>query len=137
MSDNKLFWKILEPSFIGKTLKNKRITLVEKKTVILEDANLVEIYREYLRNIVKKLGITKTALYTFNKDLIKNPNGKCKNHRTGLNIMTSDNARQRIELCPTKAASQRTQLSGVKLKKKFISYQRFKTHMHVVSIPLS
>ena len=36
-----------------------------------------------------------------------------------------------------KAASQRTQLSGAKLNIFFISYQRLKTHKHLVSIGLS
>ena len=47
--------------------------------------------------------------------------------RTEYYHRKSDNVRQKIELCPTKAASQRTHLSGVKLIF-FISYRRFKTY---------
>ena len=43
---------------------------------------------------------------------------------------------EKIELCPTKAASERTQLLGLKLKKSFASYQRLKTDKHSVSIDL-
>ena len=42
-----------------------------------------------------------------------------------------------IESCPTKAALQQSQLPGVKLKKYFISYRRFKTQKHSVSIGVS
>ena len=50
---------------------------------------------------------------------------------------TLDNVLQKLELCPTKAASQRTQLSGVKLKIFFLSYRPLKTNKHLVSIGLS
>ena len=49
---------------------------------------------------------------------------------------TSNNVRQKIKLCPTKAASQRTQLSGV-TELFFVSYRRPKTQKHSVSIGLS
>ena len=45
---------------------------------------------------------------------------------------TSDNVWQKIELCPTKAASQQTQLPDF-----FISYQRLETQKYSVSIGLS
>ena len=44
------------------------------------------------------------------------------------------NVRQKIELSPTKAASQRKQLSGVKLNFKKKSYRRLKTPKHSVSV---
>ena len=47
----KLFWKTVKPSFIDKTLKNERITLVNK-IVILSESKLVEIFIKYLGNIV-------------------------------------------------------------------------------------
>ena len=50
---------------------------------------------------------------------------------------TLDKFRQKIKLCPTKAASQWAQLSGVKLKKPFICYRRLKTQKYLVSIGLS
>ena len=46
---------------------------------------------------------------------------------------TSDNVRQKIEFCPKKAASQLTQLSGVKFKK-IISSRRLITEKHLVSL---
>ena len=47
---------------------------------------------------------------------------------------TLGNDRHKIESCLAKAASQQTQLSGMKLKKKFISYRRLKTLKHLVGI---
>ena len=41
---------------------------------------------------------------------------------------------KKIELCPTKAASQRTQFPDLTLKKYFISYRRLKTQKYSVSI---
>ena len=38
-----------------------------------------------------------------------------------------ENVQQKFELCATKAASQRTQLSVVKLQNLFTSYRRLKT----------
>ena len=52
---------------------------------------------------------------------------------TVLNIST----RQKTELFPTKATSQRKQLSGVKLKKLFESYRRLKTRKYSVNIDRS
>ena len=45
-----------------------------------------------------------------------------------------DNVLEKIKLFFTKAASERTQLSGVQLKRFFVSYWRLKTHKHSVSI---
>ena len=49
---------------------------------------------------------------------------------------TSDYVRQKMELCPTKTASQWTQSSGMKLKKVFTSYRCLKTQKQSVSIDL-
>ena len=54
--------------------------------------------------------------------------------RTRMLTLTLGNVRQRIGLCPTKAASQRTQLTGVKFGILFISWPLLKTQNHSVSI---
>ena len=51
---NKIFWKTEKFSLIAKSLENEKIREVEKGKVISEDAELVESFNEYLRNIVKK-----------------------------------------------------------------------------------
>ena len=50
-------------------------------------------------------------------------------YRPDFQHQTSDNVHQKmIELCPTKFTLQRTQLRGVKLKEKTLSYRQLKTH---------
>lgn len=51
-------WKTGTSSFTDKILKNKRITLVEEKKVISENAKKVVIFNEYFGKIAKKLGFT-------------------------------------------------------------------------------
>ena len=55
--ENKLFWKTVKPSFIDKTLKDERITLVENNKVVSDEIKLVEIFSKYFGNIVQNLGI--------------------------------------------------------------------------------
>lgn len=49
-----MFWKTEKFSLIAKSLENEKIREVEKEKVISEDAELVKIFNEYFRNIVKK-----------------------------------------------------------------------------------
>ena len=53
ITDNKLFWKTVKPSFTDKTLKDERITLVEKNEVISDDVKLVEILVNILAILYK------------------------------------------------------------------------------------
>ena len=57
ITENKLFWKTVKPSFTDKTLKDKRITLIENNKVVSDESKLVEIFSKYFANIVQKLGI--------------------------------------------------------------------------------
>ena len=68
-------------------------------------------------------------------------NKKIKNKKkvreiSSLNIRTTHRTMfgKKIELYPTKAASQRTQFPDLTLKKDFISYRRLKTQKYSVSI---
>ena len=56
ITENKLFWKTVKPSFTGKTLKDERITLVENNKVVSDESELVEIFSKYFGNIVQILG---------------------------------------------------------------------------------
>ena len=55
--DNKTFWKTIKPNFTEKTIKDQKITLVEKETVISEDSELAEVFNNYFGNVVKNLNI--------------------------------------------------------------------------------
>ena len=51
--DNKTFWKTIKPNFTEKTIKDQKLTLVEKETVISEDSELAEVFNNYFGNVVK------------------------------------------------------------------------------------
>ena len=57
ITENKLFWKTVKPSFKDKTLKDERITLVENNEVVSDESKLVEIFSRYFGNIVQNLGM--------------------------------------------------------------------------------
>ena len=57
ITENKLFWKTVKPSFTEKTLKNERITLIENNKVVSDESKLVEIFCKYFGNIIQNLGI--------------------------------------------------------------------------------
>ena len=57
MTENKLFWKTVKPSFTDKTLKEERIALVENNKVVSDESKLEEIFSKYFGNIVQNLGI--------------------------------------------------------------------------------
>ena len=57
ITENKLFWKTVKPSFTDKTLKDERITLVENNKVVSDESKLVEIFSRYFGNIVQNLGM--------------------------------------------------------------------------------
>ena len=52
ITENKLFWKTVKPSFTDKTLKDERITLVENNKVVSDESKLVEIFSKCFGNIV-------------------------------------------------------------------------------------
>ena len=57
ITESKLFWKTVKPSFTEKTLKDERITLVENNKVVSDESNLVEIFSKFFGNIIENLGI--------------------------------------------------------------------------------
>ena len=57
ITENKLFWKTVKPTFTDKTLKDERITLVENNKVVSDESKLVEIFGKYFGNIVQNLRI--------------------------------------------------------------------------------
>ena len=53
ITENKLIWKTVKPSFTGKTLKDERTTLLENKRVVSDESELTESFNNYFGNIVK------------------------------------------------------------------------------------
>ena len=52
VTDNKLFWKVIKPSFSDKTISNENVTLVESEEIITDEKRVSEIFNEYFGNIV-------------------------------------------------------------------------------------
>ena len=70
--DNKTFWKTIKPNFTEKTIKDQKITLVEKKTVISEYSELAEVFNNYFGNVVKNLNIQRPIYLHEDNDPIAN-----------------------------------------------------------------
>ena len=57
VSDNKLFWKVIKPSFSDKSRVKEQINLVEKGEILKTDLETVEVLNTFFGNIVKNLKI--------------------------------------------------------------------------------
>ena len=55
VTDNKLFWKVIKPSFSDKAVSNENITLVENN-----ENKICEIFNDFFSNIVSNLNIPET-----------------------------------------------------------------------------
>ena len=53
ITENKLFWKTVKPSFTDKTLKDERINLIENNKVASDESKLVEISANILKILLK------------------------------------------------------------------------------------
>ena len=84
--DNKTFWKPIKPNFTEKTIKDQKITLVEKETVISEDCELAEVFNNYFENVVKNLNIQSPIYLHEDNDPIANA---IKNFEQHLSIVCS------------------------------------------------
>ena len=57
VSDNKVFWKKVEPSFSDKSTNSSKITLVEKNSIIVDEKKIANIMNNYFNNITKTLNL--------------------------------------------------------------------------------
>ena len=62
ITDNKLFWRTVKPSFTEKTSKDDRITLVEKNIVMSEDTDIAETFNFHFQETVKNLGVNESVV---------------------------------------------------------------------------
>ena len=53
VSDNKVFWKNVKPSFSDKGVNSSKITLVEKNSIIVNENKIANIINNYFINITK------------------------------------------------------------------------------------
>ena len=57
MSDNKIFWKVIKPSFFDKSCVREQINLAEKGEILKADLDTAEDLNILFGNIVKNLDI--------------------------------------------------------------------------------
>ena len=60
VTDNKLFWKVIKPSFSDKVPKNECITLVENEEIVRDEKKVCEILNNFFGNAVSNLNIPET-----------------------------------------------------------------------------
>ena len=60
VTDNKLFWKVIKPSFSDKAPKNECITLVENEEIVRDEKKVCEILNNVFGNAVSNLNISET-----------------------------------------------------------------------------
>ena len=60
VTDNKMFWKVIKPSFSDKAISNENITLVENNEIVSEVKKICEIFNDFFSNAVINLNIPET-----------------------------------------------------------------------------
>ena len=58
LTDNRKFWKTVEPVFSNEIQTSSSVTLIEDGEVITDDAKIAEIFNHYFANITESLGIS-------------------------------------------------------------------------------
>ena len=86
VSDNKTFWKTIKANFTEKTIKDQKITLVEKETVISEESELAEVFKNYFENVVNNLNIQQPIFSHEHNDSIANAIKNFEQHPSILKI---------------------------------------------------
>ena len=66
-SDNKKFWKTVNPLFTEKGISSDKITLIENKSIISDDKGVAEIFNDFFSNAVKNLNIDYYEHFSFDK----------------------------------------------------------------------
>ena len=51
VTDNKLFWKVIKPSFSDKAVSNVNTTLVENEEIISDEKRICEIFNDFLATL--------------------------------------------------------------------------------------
>ena len=59
VTDNKLFWEVIKPSFSDKACGSENITLIENEEIINNEKEICEIFNNFFSDIVTTLNIPK------------------------------------------------------------------------------
>ena len=60
VTDNKLFWKVIKPTFSDKAVSNVNTTLVENEEIVSDEKRICEIFNDFFSNTVSNLNIPET-----------------------------------------------------------------------------
>ena len=71
LTDKKLFWKTIKPSFSDKIITRDRIHLIEKVEVVKTELGTAETLNIFFRNVIKNLMIPKYSEYDPSIDKLK------------------------------------------------------------------
>ena len=72
VSDSKTFWKNVKPFFSDKGVNSSKITLVEKKAIVIDEEKIANIMNNYFTNITKNLNLKPLNKYKFDIDIFEN-----------------------------------------------------------------
>ena len=61
VSDNKLYWKSVKPSFNDKGSNSSKITLLEENNIISDEEEIAIIMNSHIINATKTLNLKKTT----------------------------------------------------------------------------
>ena len=96
ITNNKTFWKTIEPFLSSKITSTQKITLIEKEEIIMCENNITEVLKTFFSNIVGNLKIKGYS----NCDPVANMLGwflvKYRNHPSTLAIGEVYNKNQRL-----------------------------------------
>ena len=73
ISDNKLFWKTVQPMFSNKSVNRESITLVKGDKISSENLEVAETFNAFFSNIVKKMNISLGQELLIEADHIEDP----------------------------------------------------------------
>ena len=93
LTDNKKFWKLINPLFSEKHNKSRKITLIENDDIISNDANVAELMNKHFSNAVDNLdivGYLTTENIDSEDDTISKIIYKYKDHPSILKIKELD-----------------------------------------------
>ena len=71
VSDSKT-WKNVKPFFSDKGVNSSKITLVEKKAIVIDEEKIANIMNNYFTNITKNLNLKPLNKYKFDIDIFEN-----------------------------------------------------------------
>ena len=84
ITDNRKFCQTIKPNFADKTLKVKRITLVDGDKAITEQEDVVKKFKDHFEKNVETLKIDRPILYDLSDDPVLNAIENFSHHASVL-----------------------------------------------------